>query len=373
MRIRLRRVEPVLRRALRGPCALPPGSTVLVAVSGGADSTALLIGLASIGHEFGLELHAAHLHHGLRGASADADREFVRALCAELRVPLTDARWNARARMARRALSGQDGLRRLRGEFLSGVARKTGATAIATAHTADDQLETLLLRLGRGAGLRGLGGMREKSGDVIRPLLEATRAEIEADLIRAGRAWREDESNRSLDYARNRVRHEVVPAMLAAMGSHAAEGGDPAAARAGLARRAARAAREAREAEAALGRLARRRLSRLSSIQGAEFRLDSAGGRPYPSAACRLALRLFWHRLNRSGEGLTNRHLDALQGLVERGRPGAEVRLPGGWRAERSRDTVLFRTGPARTQTRRGESRSRWIDARPALRRTPET
>src|SRR5262249_48375659 len=108
IRIRLRRVEPALRRALRRACALPPGSTLLVAVSGGADSTALLAGLASIAREFGLRLHAAHLHHRLRGAEADADLEAVRELCERLEVPLTSARWNTRARMARRGLTGED-------------------------------------------------------------------------------------------------------------------------------------------------------------------------------------------------------------------------------------------------------------------------
>src|SRR5262249_27645811 len=158
---------------LAGPCAVAPrdkgGSTLLVAVSGGADSTALLLGLSRIACEFGLSLHAAHLHHGLRGRDADRDLEFVRTLCRRLGVPLTAARWECSARMARRGLSGQAGLRTLRREFLAAAARKAGARAIATAHTADDQLETLLLRLARGAGLRGLSGMRPKAGDWIKP------------------------------------------------------------------------------------------------------------------------------------------------------------------------------------------------------------
>ena len=106
--------------------------------------------------DLGLRLHAAHLHHGLRGAEADADLEFVRALCERLGVPLTAARWDTRARLRRRGLSGQAGLRTLRREFLLAAARRAGAHAIVTAHTADDQLETLLMRLARGAGLSGL-------------------------------------------------------------------------------------------------------------------------------------------------------------------------------------------------------------------------
>jgi tRNA(Ile)-lysidine synthase len=372
IRVRLRRVEPVLRRALRGRCALPPGSTLLVAASGGADSTALLCGLARLAHEFDLGLHAAHLHHGLRGADADADLAAVRALCERLNVPLTAARWDTKRRMKALALSGQDGLRRLRTRFLAEAARRAGAVAIATAHTADDQLETLLLRLARGAGLRGLGAMRERSGRRIKPLLEATRADIEADLVRAGIEWREDASNDSLDYARNRIRHQVVPALVAAAARDgksrpnpgpAAGGGQAhssaARARAGLARRAARAAAEARSAERTLAQWVERRLSRAYRIQGREIRFDSKGVATYPPAARRIALRMLWNRLDGPREGLTLRHLDALLRLTEKGTAGATVQLPGGWRASRERDTISFQPGRDRPRTARIGSRPR--------------
>ncbi|MFN8586784.1 MAG: tRNA lysidine(34) synthetase TilS [Candidatus Eisenbacteria bacterium] len=161
--MRLRRLEPLLRRALRGPCHVRHGARVLVAVSGGADSTALLVALASLAREFGLALHAAHLHHGLRGAAADADRAHVAALCERLGLPLTTGRLRPAPR------TGEAALRSARRRFLLATARRRDCEAIATAHTADDQLETLLMRLARGTGLAGLGGMRARHGAWLKP------------------------------------------------------------------------------------------------------------------------------------------------------------------------------------------------------------
>ena len=212
--------------------------------------------------------------------------------------------------------------------------------------------------------------MRARNGRWIKPLLEATRADIESDLRRAGWSWREDESNRSRDYARNRIRHDVIPALAAAVAPGGKTSAKPAEVRAGLARRAVAAAREVRAAEHALAAWVRRGLSRASRIQGGVLQLDSRGVAPYPPAARRMAFRLLWKQLGASGEGLTNRHLDALARLVE-SRPGAEVRLPGGWRAERSRDTVRFQ--PARRAAAPVGRSPRWSDSRPQSRRTTES
>jgi tRNA(Ile)-lysidine synthase len=327
--MRLRRLEPVLRRALRGPCHLPRGSRLIVAASGGADSTALLLGTCRIAREFGLEVHAAHLHHGLRGADADGDLAFVRDLCARHAIPLIAASWDTRARMRRRGLAGQNGLRVLRSEFLRACARRAGAVAIATAHTADDQLETLLMRLGRGTGLRGLGGMRPRRGLWIKPMLEATRAEAEADLGEAGQTWREDASNRDPTYLRARIRHEAVPALLRALDPE----GDPDRARAGLARRAARAAAEARASERVLARLAGRALG--DPGRPPELFLDAAVVGRYPTALKRAILRRFWRAAAPAGVGLPTHRIEALERLVDSGRGGSRVALPEGFEAVR--------------------------------------
>jgi tRNA(Ile)-lysidine synthase len=382
--VRLRRVEPVLRRALRGPGAPArpaPGAPepLLVAVSGGADSTALLIGLHHLSCVLGLRLHAAHLHHGLRGAEADADLEFVRALCRRLGVPLTAARWDTRARLRRRGLSGQAGLRTLRREFLLAAARRAGARAIVTAHTADDQLETLLMRLARGTGLSGAPGMRpalatrgERGGRVLwlKPLLGVTRAEIEADLVRAGQAWREDRSNRDPRYTRSRVRHEAVPALARAL----LPGLDPVRGRALLARRAAQAAAGALVTARALENLAGRALARAGRIQPGMATLETSRLAPLPTGLRLAVLGRLWQRTGPGSTGLTRRHLAALDGLIDRARGGAIIQLPGGWSAERDRDVIRFRSaGPKRRRARarlRLPGRLDWDGARLAARWT---
>ena len=353
--MRLRRVEPVLRRALRGgsaPAWPPRGApaALLVGVSGGADSTALLIGLDNLSRDLGLRLHAAHLHHGLRGAEADADLDFVRALCGRLRVPLTAARWDTRARLRRRGLSGQAGLRTLRREFLLAAARRAGARAIVTAHTADDQLETLLMLLARGAGLSGLPGMRPvlATGDGrggrmlwLKPLLGATRAEVEADLVRAGQTWREDRSNRDPRYTRSRVRHEAVPALVRVL----LPGLDPVRGRALLARRAAQAAAGALVTARALENLAWRVLGRAGRIQPGMATLDTRRLATLPTGLRLAVLGRLWRQTGPRSSGLTRRHLAALDGLIDRARGGAIIQLPGGWSAERDCDVVRFRSG----------------------------
>ncbi len=391
--MRLRRLAPLLRRALAGPCAVPRGERLLVAVSGGGDSVALLIGLQTIAPGLGITLYAAHLNHGLRGVEADRDQAFVEALCARLGVPLTAARWDCGARMRRRRLAGQGGLRTLRREFLVAAARRAGASLIATAHTADDQLETLLLRLARGTGLAGLGGMSARSGAWIKPLLGTTRRDIEVDLRANAQPWREDRSNQDLRYARSRVRHEVIPALArvvdpslhrnAATAAASRRMEDPAAGvrlsraarvRSGLARRVAATALELRGAHRLIARKSARILARVASIHNGEIALDSRALNSYPFAIQRTVLRLLWQRPGHAGQHLTQRHLNALQSLLATSRGGSRVDLPEGWRAVRDRGHIVIRRAadslrpagphpvPESGHWARGPVRGRWLN-----------
>src|SRR5262245_37035187 len=341
-RMRLRRLEPVLRRALRGPCRLPAGSTLLVAVSGGADSTALLIALHSVAREFGLVIHAAHLHHGLRGADADSDLAHVEALCARLGVSVEAARWDCTARMRRRGTRGEAGLRELRREFLVTAARRVGAAAIATAHTADDQLETLLMRLARGTGLTGMAGMRARRGVWIKPMLHATRADIERDLRQHGLAWREDASNATPAYLRNRIRHGAVPALLAALGGPAS---GATARRERLAHRAAMLAEELADAGRVLARVAAARLRRAVAQPAASRAIDTRALATLSPSLQRLVLGRAWKRFGPAGAdapGLTKRHFVSLGQCLTGGRPRSEVALPGGWRGRIEHSRLRF-------------------------------
>ena len=191
---------------------LQPGTPLQLAaaVSGGADSMALLLLLRQLQPRFGYTLSACHVNHGLRGQSADRDEAFVRAECARLGVPLRV--FHAAELTPPPAHAGEDWARRLRYTAFVQL-QGQGIDAIATAHTANDQAETLLLRLARGTGLHGAGGIRPRRGCYLRPLLCLSRAETEAVCRAAGQPWVTDETNDTDAYARNRLRHSALPAL----------------------------------------------------------------------------------------------------------------------------------------------------------------
>lgn len=220
--------------AIRRHDLVPPGGRVSVALSGGSDSVALLLVLRELQASGHLEVvAAAHLNHGLR-EGAPGDEQFCRALAESLEIPFRADLIDVRARAARDRTSIENAGRRARYELFARVAQEFDCDAVATGHTRDDQAETFLLRLLRGAGPRGLGGIHPKvplpaaapearsvvdvpaqalqaRRQVIRPLLDIGREELREYLAALGQSYCEDESNAHLDIPRNRVRHELLP------------------------------------------------------------------------------------------------------------------------------------------------------------------
>ncbi len=186
------------------------GAGVVVALSGGADSMALLYTLAALRDTDGLRLVAAHVHHGLRGVEADRDAAFVREQCEKLHIPCE----TLFADVAAERLTGESieqAGRRIRYAFFEAVRTKHHLQYIATAHHADDNLETILLHLTRGSGLHGLCGIPPMNGYCIRPLLSVSRAEIEQFCAVQHIPFVVDSTNTDTAYSRNRIRNEVAP------------------------------------------------------------------------------------------------------------------------------------------------------------------
>jgi tRNA(Ile)-lysidine synthase len=192
---------------------IPDGAPIVLAVSGGPDSTALLHGAAALAPDRGWRLTVAHLDHGLRETSA-AEGAIVASTASGFGLPAEVRRVDVAKLAASEHRSLEDAGRQARYRFLEDVATAQGQTAlIATAHTADDAAETVLLRLARGSGLRGLRGIPARRGRIARPLIQARRAVLRAALDAAGIAYVTDPSNADLAHARNRVRAELLPAL----------------------------------------------------------------------------------------------------------------------------------------------------------------
>jgi tRNA(Ile)-lysidine synthase len=293
-------LETIRRRRL-----LTPRDRVLVALSAGPDSTALLAALALLRDAGELASVAAlHVDHGLRPGGGE-DAACAAASCARLGVPFAEGK----VKVGRGNV--QAAARRARYAALAVEAERVGATRIATGHTRTDQAETVLLRLLRGAGARGLAGIPPRRGRLVRPLIDRSRAEGLRFLGTLGLAWRDDPTNATPRFARNRVRLALLPAALALA---------PAAERA-----LARAADLAREDERALARRAR-------EVVGGERAVALASFAREPAAVRRRVVRRLWRNATGRTAGLEAKHVEAVLALARRPRPGRAT-LPGGLEA----------------------------------------
>ncbi|MGA8154406.1 MAG: tRNA lysidine(34) synthetase TilS [Terriglobales bacterium] len=217
------RLAPDVLAYIRKHALLKAGDRVGAAVSGGADSVALLRLLLELRGEVGMVLSVVHFNHQLRGAHSDQDEEFVAQLARQHKLDLHCDRGDVADFAAREHLSLEAAARAMRYAFFRELLRERRLNRIATAHTLDDQAETVLLKVARGAGSRGLAGIYPQlsvaspsaAGNhpptIVRPLLEVRRNDLEAYLAELGQTWREDASNRDLRHSRNRVRHGILP------------------------------------------------------------------------------------------------------------------------------------------------------------------
>ncbi len=305
---------------------------VLAAVSAGGDSVALLCALVALGQRVAV----AHVHHGLRGAEADADLDFARDLAARLGVEFACERVRAADRDGD---SPEARARRLRYAALERMRIALGCAWIATAHTQDDQAETLLLRAARGTGLRGLAGIaaRDDGRRLLRPLLDVRRADLRGYLARRAQGCREDSTNAALSAPRNGIRARVLPALEALAP--------------GAARRLATLAEEARETERFLADLAGRELERVLRADAHGLRVDRAALCGLPDA---LRARVWLALFERAGLGLrvTRALVERADRVARGGRSGARLGLPAGLELAASARELNIAAARTSTQVR---------------------
>ena len=328
---------------------LPHASAYLVALSGGADSRLLLeLSVRALlerepGTEVGKRLLAAHLHHGIRGEEADRDEAFCRRICEELGVSFLSERVDIPALAATTGESLETAARRARYHFFRRIMEERRIPVLLTAHHADDNLETVLDRLLRGSGTKGMGGIppvrslgQTAEGmdlTVARPLLTWTKREILDACADLGLEFVTDSTNEEATYTRNRLRHTVIPALEDLAG-------------AGIPQRAAtRLTRTAREDEDCLMGLAEEQVSRHLSPSGDGLRLEVLQGL-YPAISKRMMALLYdraTEKANpRDGSGtLSAAHLESLSELIQKGASEASVTLPRCMEA-RVRDGWLY-------------------------------
>jgi tRNA(Ile)-lysidine synthase len=331
-----------------------------VGLSGGADSVALLCALVERSRELGLVLHAAHLHHGLRGAEADGDLAFCRDLAAKFGLPFHETRVDtaAEARRVPTLTEGEENsasdsiegtARRLRYQWFRKLISEAPLDAVATAHTLDDQAETVLAKFLRGAWTEGLSGIypnlqgQDGGGPIVRPLLHTTRAEIEAFLTARDQAWREDSTNRHLTFTRNRIRHELLP-QLATWNPLLREH---------LAQMAELAREEESWWKGEVARVAEGVILRGRPVRGGGRAATAAEGVALDLARLTAEPIALQRRLIRYAAGQLEAAPDftateALRFLAQNGKAGQKLELAGGLRADRTHREIRLSRGPNR-------------------------
>src|SRR6267378_5168337 len=348
-----------VRAAIEKLGLLRAGERVGVAVSGGADSVALLLLLIELRKQLGIVLSVAHFNHKLRGKNSDQDERFVARLAAKHGLVFHAGRMDVGAKAKRDKANLEDTGRRARYEFFDGLVQSGHLDKVAVAHTADDQAETVMGHILRGTGLAGLGGIHPWVGHVVRPLLGVRRGELRAYLKSKKQAWREDATNRDTARMRARIRKKLMPLLeeqfQAAVVEHLAT-----------------LAELAREDEAFLERLvdsgirkfvergtgsARIPISELLGFQtGTEFNAEGAEGAEVTEknfAISKRVLRRIVDELKPREGQLNAAHIHSILDLARRAENGKCLDLPGGLQVRREHDSRVFCAGSSLTESKR--------------------
>jgi tRNA(Ile)-lysidine synthase len=328
-----------------------PGDRVGVAVSGGADSVALLLLLLELQKEFGIVLNVVHFNHKLRGKASDADEKFVEKLAAKHGLPFHAGRAEVTAKAKREKANLEDAARRARYSFFEELVAAGKLDLIAVAHTADDQAETVLAHILRGTGLAGLGGIYPCVGHVVRPLLVVRRAELRAYLKSRKQAWREDATNRDTTKMRARIRKKLLPLLERQF-------------QRGVVEHLATLAEFARRDEALLNEIVEERFNQivekggdaaelaLSDLMGAKKeektgadyaeKMMAPAERDAIDALRRRLIRRCVREVKKNEGQLTAQHVDAVLVLAAHGLNGKALELPGGVEVRREHETLVF-------------------------------
>ena len=342
-----RRLLEILRRARM----LHAGERLAVAVSGGADSVALLLLLLELREGLGIVLSVAHMNHGLRGSAADADERFVAELAAQHKLEFHREKVDVATKARRESANLEDAARRVRNEFFAQLIAQQKADRVAVAHTADDQAETVLAHILRGTGLAGLGGIHPQTDRVVRPLLFIRRAELRAYLHAKKQSWREDATNQDTSRMRARIRKNLLPLLEQEF-------------QAGVVNHLRTLAEFAREDETFLDWMARERCAALVKVDGSESRVgiadllqplrrsqakisESAEGaqktavESFEALTKRMVRRLMEEKKQGAGQ-ISALHIGTILELARRGQSGKTLQLPGGVDVRREREELVF-------------------------------
>jgi tRNA(Ile)-lysidine synthase len=330
-----------LTRRLKDLAWFRAGLRIGIGVSGGADSVALLILLAELRAKLGIVVSVAHFNHQLRGRASEQDEKFVEALAEKLGLTLHIGRGDVAAKAKLEKANLEDAARRARYGFFERLVEQGLLDLVATAHTADDQAETVLAHILRGTGIAGLAGIHPVAGHVVRPLLGFRREELRKYLRAKKQAWREDATNRDQARTRARMRETLLP-LLTQFNPAAVE-------------HLAALADRAREQASLLEELAVRLFQRDVTLAAATARvalpelLNPLGLQQASGACAALRARLIQEIVGRVRERpgqISIGHIAAIVQLAKTGEPGKRLQIPGGVDVLRERESLVFVTRP---------------------------